>query len=263
MPFNRRTTWEDLPPIIFIAILGGLLVIFLFSGRDLNWSIILILLLFLAVIIFFTWVRTYKEKKLAATWTELALVTGLAFGTKGKSLLGYNIHPRVDGVYRQRKLSITKEVIYVGDYEGGSSIQYTVITLPVTNWGDYAFSLHRRGPLKKLFTHSPGLTGDKQMDYKIDISGSPPTFIKAAARRLLIDKGLLLYRPAGTMMLTTSPLSWAVWTPPAITLKGSELVCRQHGVIANIHTQITYINMLCDIADLVERTQSSRIIQVG
>jgi len=42
------------------------------------------------------------------------------------------------------------------------------------------------------------------------------------------------------------------WAPPVISLDGNELICKQSGIWTNIPAQIAILDLIYELADLVE-----------
>ncbi len=252
---KRHITGSDIGLIIFLIVLMGPLLMQLSSSRP-NWSVVMTFIFLMGIATSITWYfGSYQERKLVDAWTELARVTGLTFQIKGKSLTGNLIDPGLEGMYRGRRLSITRKIEYTSyDSEGGSSrTVYTVITLQLTNLADCSLSVQGKGILGKLFKKVKPISGDEEFDTRMDVLGSPDDFVQRAARRLAQDKSLLLAGSNETAMLASSPFPWLKWMIPVIKLQGPELEYRQQGIIKEAQVQIRYLNLLCTIADIVER----------
>jgi hypothetical protein len=193
-----------------------------------------------------------KLEQLTNAWTDLAHQTGLALIPGSVSRLGIHSPPSLAGEYRGHKVSVSKIVQHQAAGETSIPAVYTRISIQVTNPGDFRLSLDPRLGL----VVRRAVTGDAEFDRRYKVKGHPPEFQRSAIGLLVNRRDLLIRRPRQVILLTDSPLAWRSWSRPSIRLQGSDLSCFQSGVPTEVDHQILVLNLLCDLALLVEGARS-------
>jgi hypothetical protein len=224
---------------------------FILVSRD-SWAGGLFILLFLGGCIALMGIPSVnKHKKLIAIWAEFARHTDLDLDPGRMYYIGNSIPPSVSGIYRNRKVSISKYVRHQAAYEGSIPVVFTCMSLEVKNLTGASLTINSKSFMNRLFGSRGVSSGDHQLDEHYQIDGQPDNFIRSAVRLIALHRELL-ERPKGIIMRTDYPLSTTNWTRPSIYLKESQLVCFQSGVPTNIPNQVRLLNLLCDIAEIAE-----------
>jgi hypothetical protein len=209
-----------------------------------------------------------RYQNLHETWSELARQMGMSFVPGVRSSFGNHGAPSICGEYRGRHISLSKggkhEVSSWSDLSVIPAV-YTVISLSVANPANLWLFVAPTRPLSKKYGKILVTTGDNQFDHRYAVGGVPREFVQKAVELLMPRRILLLRGPQGTFQLTDNP-AWVMnWRRPYIQIRGPELICRQSGVLTWVDTQIAFLDLLCDLAELAEEigNQSSKCNGAG
>jgi hypothetical protein len=145
----------------------------------------------------------------------------------------------------------------VGGYEGTIPAVFTRIWLEVKNRGGCQLHVSSKWFLSRIFSSRQVNSGDPDFDLRFSFKGQPAEFLQRAMQ-LIVHHPILLDRPDEVIMLTDYPLSWVNWSRPSIHLEGGELVCMQSGVPTQVSGQISMLDLLCDLAELAEKSWGGR-----
>ena len=200
-----------------------------------------------------------RYQSLQETWSELAWQSGLSFVPGVRSIFGNYGTPSVCGEYRGRHISLSKVVKHrYGGWSdlGAIPVVYTVISLPVANPANFWLYIGAIRSVPEKYGKVLVATGDKQFDRHFAVGGVPREFVQGAVGLMMPRRILLLRRPQGTIQLTDNPLRATTWRRPNIQLRGPELVCRRSGVLTRVDTEIAFLDLLCDLAELAEEMGS-------
>ncbi len=190
-----------------------------------------------------------RHTKLIEIWSELSRQTGLEFERGHVYWIGSSDPPSVSGLYRHRRVSISKVVINIGDYEGTVPVVFTRITLQVDNSHTRLLDIRSKPFLLSLLRD--GGSGNRYFDKHFKCKRYPDEFIQQIAR-WVSQQPALWERPDGVFMLSDHFLSAVNWSPPTIHIEDCLLTYTQSGVISNVPMQVHILNLLCDLAYLVE-----------
>lgn len=233
---------------VIVLFLGGSMIIV--TAYERIWIATIAILLFLAAGILLTAnFNVRRHNRLTGIWSELARLMRLEIKRGRACLVGTPEPPSLNGIYRNRQVSIVKLVQHEGDYEGTIPVVFTRITFEVANAYNRHLDIRSRPFLMFLSKGIP--TGNKYIDKHFTCEGNPDNFIQKTAQWVGWHPSLL-QRPDGVIMLTDSLFSFTNWTSPSIHLENSELTYLQSGVVSNVPEQVNILNLLCDLAELIE-----------
>lgn len=217
-----------------------------------SWVATIGILLFSAVVIMLTArFNYYRHKRLTEIWAEVARVTGLELKQGRVYLVGRSIAPSLSGIYHNHRVSISKVIEHIGDYEGTIPAVFTRVLLELSNSDARLLDVHSK--LFSLFKLKGIASANQYFDMHFQYKGHPANFIQEAAQ-WMAQHPALWERPDGVIMLTDSLLSFTNWTSPSIHLENSKLTYLQSGVVSNIPEQVNILNLLSDLAELVEES---------
>ena len=187
-------------------------------------------------------VRAEVQRQLKA-WPELARRTGLTYDANVFNVpKGLYPYPGLRGEYRGRTVSIK----LFGDADADhNEPPNTIVSLHLQNCASLSFSMQA----KMLQGSIPGprelSSGSLSFDQRFSITGSPPEFLQTAVRRIIGgDPGLL---------------AWILRNRPSLQLQGDTLSCRQNGVLTKVDDQNAFLDLLCDLAELAEKTGTNEV----
>jgi hypothetical protein len=249
------TRGKDINCISFFIFIVAIMIAVIWSG---SWPAVLGVALFVGVaFLIHREIEQSHYDVLSEAWSALAQQAGLSFIPASKSMFGNYGPASVRGQYRGRNISIKKvfEVLEFpfGKYDDDDIyLVFTQISFSVTNPANFSLSVGENVWRPKPVVEGWIASGDKEFDRYFALKGWPREFLQKSVNLIMPRKSLLLQRPPRTIQLTTNPLGSTSWRRPSIELKGSELVCRQHGVLTDVHKQIALLNLLCDMAELAE-----------
>ncbi len=242
------TGFSTIATILFFTI-GILIVLNAFSSGDwkLRFLVLLVISIFLIPIIRYT---QNRHETLTRIWSSLASHAGLQFNQGQYQVFG-SIPPSLSGNYRGRQISISKLVHSKWAYEGAIPVVYTRVIVNLNNDKERFLTITSK-PLTKRKLKSMSSSNEKQQlgeHFKLD---AHPDKFREKVTQLIARRQDLFDCKEDTIMITDYPFSWVSWSPPEINLEGSKLFCIQMGISINIAHQMQFLNLLCDLAELVE-----------
>lgn len=248
-PANRRSIVQNNLSFFIFFTIFVLIIVF---GPKTDWICNLPVLLLFGV--WFWFVQTYErnqETELEKIWSELARETGLKYIPRKGSFLSSS-PPRVRGEYRGVYLSIDY-VIEGGGGEYDAPVGFTKIMLLVRNRSRFSLKINDEWIFLRRFRKHYVLSGNEEFDQHFRVRGAPMEFVHKAIRLTGLPDMLLFDESQSKMMKNPYPLSWSGPCRPSIKLDGSDLICMVHGVYKLVSVQTDMLNMLCDLAQLVEQ----------
>ncbi len=134
-------------------------------------------------------------------------------------------------------------------YDGTVPIAFTTISLHTNNPAGCSLVVRERGHLHRTLGRGKDAKALEGLDPRFDIKGHPPAFVQRA--QPLIAP---LTRQRTTMGVNRSPFFWTSQSKlPSIVLEGSRLIWQQYDVVEDTNELNEMLNLLCDLAELVER----------
>ncbi len=194
--------------------------------------------------------------ELAAAWADLAERGGLTFHPEGVVVPrgGYAPRAGLGGKCRGRLVLIGLAAFASADEPTPLSV-YAVIRLKVHNPGGRSLQIREKDSATRGFAASsrPGF------DRWFRVKGQPESFVNQAVDMIVRHPSYMLGKAPRLIMLDHpdyAGLLTAKWRRPRIELKGTSLLCYQHGILAEADQQLDLLNLLCELADLVEGTRT-------
>ncbi len=197
-----------------------------------------------------------RHLRRVAFWAELARQTGLQFKDEHSGTFGAPHLPRLDGLYRGRRVSISTDVEYVHDAEGaGGPVYSRCIDLEVRNSAGCRLDIHRRH-LLRVFLHldqPTSMSGNKHFDRRFQIDGLPTDFLEGALR-LMVPHSILFTQSQGALPDADYRFSQVGERLDSLSLQGMTLNCMQRGTPTDAAAQLALLDLLCGVAELAERS---------
>lgn len=236
-----------------LFLLAGVFMMCMIGSHGGGWGTLIILLFMIGCITIPGTISLHKQKRLVEIWSEFAQQTGLKIDRGTIYFLGNSIPPSVSGVYRGRRVSVSKYVQYEASYEGSIPVVFTCTSIDVKNPGAAYLAITPKSLMGRLFKTEGISSGDQQLDKRFKFDGHPADFLRKALR-LFVQHSMSFEHPKGVILRTDSPLTITNWARPSIYLQGLALTCFQSGVLTDVQGQVQILNLLCDLAELVEET---------
>lgn len=242
----------NLGHIIFII---ALILMIIFSAKT-DWPSVLVALLIFGVWAWFTETQEREQQQgVDKIWSELARQTGLTYIPSKKSFLRIYIPPSIQGEYRGHYVSLA--LVYEG---GGGEYDaprvFTKISLLVRNRAHFSLEIKERWFLARRVGRHDVTSGNGEFDRRFRVRGTPQEFAHRAIRLTDLQSMLMLDESQNKIMKMAYVFSWASSSRPTIKLNESDLICLQHGVLTLVSAQTAMLNMLCELAELVEKMET-------
>ncbi len=204
-------------------------------------------------------VSRHRRAADAQLWSEFASQIGFEHPAIDDSpWLGPVVKFPVAGVYRGRRVSLSERVEWEAggghDDYGSTKRTFTDVSVDVTNPRHYQLGIRQRWSLGRLFrVAGKAGTGEiERLDRYFGIRGEPEAFVQAVIQSL--GPGSILVSPSSAEPRNTQRnMRWEVILRlQSIQLRGSKVTSVQSGLPTSITGQVAVLNLLCDLAELVE-----------
>lgn len=203
-----------------------------------DWIIGAVLALFVIIPCWLALARRRETIRQVEAWLELSQRTGLTC-TPG--------YPRsVRGEYRGRSLQLA--LFTFGDPDHDAPVfQNTSIRLDVQNCARFSLSIQAKSVLDYTDKQMAASSGILDFDRHYKIMGSPRAYMQGVVDLIVQSEPHLL--------------EWMMRKFPSIELTGEHLICEQNSELTNVDDQIALLNLLCDMAELAEKTGRDNVKQ--